>query len=188
MLTLVFLGAPGAGKGTQAKLLSEKLSIAHISTGDMLRQAVKAGTDLGQRIQTIMDSGNLVSDELIVELISERVAEADCANGYILDGFPRTVKQAESLDMMMKASGQQISSVVLFEVSEQDVLKRLAHRQSVENRADDNAEVQLERLRVYQKQTAPLIDFYRAKGLLVSVDGSGSIEAIQSSLLAKLKL
>ncbi len=186
-MKLVFLGAPGAGKGTQAKLLSDELSLAHISTGEMLRAAVKAQTTLGKQVGDIMDSGQLVPDNLIVSLIKERVKETDCQQGYILDGFPRTVPQAESLAEMLSNQGESITSVVLFDVTEEDVLARLKHRQETEGRADDTVEVQMERLRVYRELTAPLIDYYKKTNLLKTIEASGSIEEVYSKLLSALK-
>lgn len=179
MQRLIFLGAPGAGKGTQAKLLCEELELAHISTGEMLRAAVAEGTELGKKVGSIMESGQLVPDDLIVELIAERIKKPDCEKGYILDGFPRTVPQAEALGAML---GSAEVTVVLFEVTMEDVEARLANRRSAENRADDSDDVQRERLRVYQKQTAPLISFYEERGLLTTISGAGSIEEVYGRL------
>jgi adenylate kinase len=182
-MKLVFLGPPGAGKGTQAKVLSEKRRLCHISTGDMLRAAVAEGTALGLRVKGILDAGQLVSDELIVELIRERVKLPDCQTGYILDGFPRTVAQAEALDEMLRRSGEKLDGVVLFEITEGALQSRLAHRRAVENRADDDEETQMARLRVYQEQTAPLIAFYEKRGgLLKRIDASVSIEVVTARL------
>lgn len=178
-MKVIFLGPPGAGKGTQAKLLAAKRHLAHISTGDMLRAAVAEGSDLGKQVKGVLDSGQLVSDDLIVQLIQERVQKSDCAQGYILDGFPRTVPQAEALKQMLAKAGAAITAVISFEVAEEAVLGRLTHRAGVEARADDAAEVQRERLRVYREQTAPLIDFYRKEHLLRPVDASGAVEAVQ---------
>ena len=182
-MILVFLGAPGAGKGTQAKLLSDKLSIAHISTGDMLRQAVEQGSDLGKRVKNIIDSGEFVSDELMIELIQQRVAEADCKAGYILDGFPRTVQQAEALGEMMHQRGADLDAVLLFEVAEAEVLKRLQNRATEQNRADDSAEVQQNRIAVYKEKTEPLIAYYKNKSMLRVVDSSQGPDQVFSNLL-----
>lgn len=181
-MKVVFLGPPGAGKGTQAKLLAERKRIAHISTGEMLRSAVAAGTELGKQVKDIIDSGKLVPDALMVALIQDRVKAADCVEGYILDGFPRTVPQAEALAEMLKSNGVTLDAVVYFEVSEADLLRRLEHRRGVEQRADDSVATQIERLRVYREQTAPLVDFYRAKGALTSVDAAGSVDEVYSKL------
>ncbi|MBL7661768.1 adenylate kinase [bacterium] len=184
MKRIVFLGAPGAGKGTQAKLLSEHFAIQHISTGDMLRQAVKAGTALGREVQVLMESGKLVPDALMVKVIAERVALPDCEKGYILDGFPRTVPQAEALAQML--NGAKLT-VVHFDVNDAAVAKRLQARRESENRVDDDAAVQLERLRVYREQTAPLINHYRSKTNLLDIDASGSVEEVFSELLVALE-
>jgi len=180
---IVLLGAPGAGKGTQAKLLSEATGVAHISTGDMLRAAVKEGTELGKQVQAIIDSGQLVPDALIISLIKERVAKADCVKGYILDGFPRTIVQAESLAQMLQEGGQAVTHVLFFNVSEAAVMSRLKNRAQQEGRVDDAENTQLERLRVYQAQTAPLIEYYRNAKLLTEIDGSGSVEEVHLNVM-----
>lgn len=185
-MRIILLGPPGAGKGTQAKFINEKKNLAHISTGEMLRQAVAEGSEIGNQVKGVMESGQLVPDELIVRLISERTKKPDCKAGYILDGFPRTVKQAEALEKMLLASKQKIDVVLSFELSEEELIKRLSYRRGAEQRADDNIEVQKERLRVYQQQTAPLIDYYRQKKQLKSVDANGSIEEIADRVFAVL--
>lgn len=186
-MRIVFLGPPGAGKGTQAKLLSEKLSIAHISTGEILREAVRQGTELGKRVKGIMDAGQLVPDQLIVEVIKDRLQADDCQKGYILDGFPRTVAQAEALDSALAIMKQKLSEVVLFEVSGGDVQKRLEHRREAEKRDDDAAKTQSERLKVYQAETAPLINFYESQGILKRVSGAGSVEEVGARVLSTIR-
>jgi adenylate kinase len=188
-MKLVFLGPPGAGKGTQAKVLSEKRRLCHISTGDILRAAVAEGSELGQQVKGILDAGKLVSDELIIELIRERVKLPDCQAGYILDGFPRTVAQAEALDEMLARSGEKLDGVILFEITEEALKARLAHRRAAENRADDEEETQMARLRVYQEQTAPLITFYEKRGgLLKRIDATVSIEVVSARLDSTLSV
>ncbi len=181
-MKIVFLGAPGAGKGTQAKIFCEERKFAHISTGDMLRAAVSSGSELGKKAKVIMDAGQLVPDTLIVDLIAARTQEADCLNGYVLDGFPRTVAQAQALAQMLAEKGESLSSVVLFELTEEEVNRRLAHRRGVEARSDDAEETQRKRQQVYREQTAPLIDYYRAQGLLKTVDASGTVEEVNAAL------
>lgn len=181
-MKLIFLGPPGAGKGTQAKRLASEFRVAHISTGDMLRAAVSAGSDLGKQVQATIDSGQLVSDDLMLELIKARTLETDCANGYILDGFPRTTAQAEALTKMLAERSEQTPSVLLIEVSEADVKARLQDRLAKEGRADDDVNVQLERLRVYQKQTAPLIQYYRERNNLSVIEGTGTVDEVYQRL------
>ncbi len=185
-MRVVFLGPPGAGKGTQAKLLAESHKLAHISTGDMLRASVADGGELGGRVKSIMDAGHLVPDDLIVSIIEQRIQKADCASGYILDGFPRTLPQAKALDEMLDGLGTPLDGVVSFELREEDVLDRLAHRRGAEARSDDNQATQLERLRVYKEQTAPLVDYYSKSGQLLSVNASGSIDDVRANLLQAL--
>lgn len=186
-MKVVFLGPPGAGKGTQAKTLSERAGIAHISTGDMLRKAVAEGSELGKKVKEVIDSGQLVSDDLMIELIEQRTGQADCQKGYILDGFPRTVAQAEALNGMLQKRGAAISSVVLFELSDEALQARLAHRRGAEARKDDDAETQRERLRIYTQQTAPLIEYYDNKKLLTRVDANGTVEEVEGRVRSILK-
>ena len=183
MMRMVFLGAPGAGKGTQADLFAKGKGIAHISTGAMLRDSIVQGAQLGLKVKPILDSGGLVPDDLMVALIQERIQNADCNSGYILDGFPRTVPQAEALDEMLRARREKLTHVVMFDVSEAAVMSRLEGRRSSEARADDNVEVQKERIRVYQEKTAPLISYYEKAGQLIHVNGDADIAEVQSRLV-----
>jgi adenylate kinase len=185
-MRLVFLGAPGVGKGTQAKLLSQEKEIPHISTGDMLRVAIKGGSSLGLKVKSIIDSGQLVPDALIIELVRERTKEGDCKNGYIFDGFPRTIPQAEALNEILSERGKKLDFVICFELEESEILKRLAGRREAESRVDDDQETQKKRLEVYNKQTAPLIDFYQQGGLLKMVDASGSMEQVFKKTLSAI--
>jgi len=185
---IVFLGPPGAGKGTQAKKLSAAQGICHISTGEMLRAAVASDSALGQRVKTTLDAGQLVSDELMIQLVQARFKEADCAKGAILDGFPRTVPQAEALSTMLSAGNEKLSAVVLFELSDDEVRARLAHRSGQEARSDDTGEVQLERMRVYRDQTAPLIGYYDAASALTRVSAAGTVDEVYAALTKALAL
>jgi adenylate kinase len=209
MARLVFLGPPGAGKGTQARELAREWSVPHIATGDMLREAVAAGTPLGRQARDFMDRGALVPDEVIVGLIAERLAQADAGHGFILDGFPRTIPQAEALDRLLKDLGQQLDRVIFFEVPEDELLRRLTGRRScptcqstyhlvsapprqpdrcdkcgstLVQRPDDREQTVRHRLKVYGDQTAVLLDHYRSRSALTSVSGQGAIDAIRAAI------
>jgi len=177
-MRILLLGPPGSGKGTQGKLLSERLGVPAISTGDILRQAVKEGTPLGRQAQAIMASGELVPDEVIVGLIRERIAQRDARDGFILDGFPRTVPQAEALETMLSGNGDALSAVLNFSVPEPELVERMLQRARAESREDDRAETIRERLRVYREKTEPLIGYYRKKDLVADVPGVGTIPEI----------
>jgi adenylate kinase len=177
-MRILLLGPPGSGKGTQGKLLSERLGVPAISTGDILRQAVKEGTPLGRQAQAIMASGELVSDDVIVGLIRERIAQRDARDGFILDGFPRTVPQAEALETMLSGNGDALSAVLNFSVPEPELVERMLQRARAESREDDRAETIRERLRVYREKTEPLIGYYRKKDLVADVPGVGTIPEI----------
>lgn len=177
-MRLIFLGPPGSGKGTQAKLLGERLSIPAISTGDMLREAVREGTPLGRRAKAIMDSGELVPDDVVIGLIRERIAAPDARGGFILDGFPRTIEQVGALDRLLEGNGAALDSVINLLVAEKTLIERMLGRAAAEGRSDDRLETITERLRVYGEKTAPLIELYRSRGRLADVDGSGTIEEI----------
>jgi len=175
---IVLLGAPGAGKGTQAAKLVEGLGVPHVSTGDMLRAAVAAGTELGLKAKTVMDSGKLVGDDIVIGLAGERLAEADAKRGFVLDGFPRTEAQAEALDALLAELGAPLECCLAISVETEAVVKRLLARAELEGRADDNEETIRERMGVYDAQTAPLMDYYRSRALLAEVDGMGSVEEV----------
>lgn len=180
-MRLILLGPPGAGKGTQAQRLVQKYSIVQLSTGDMLRAAVAAGTELGRKSKVIMDRGDLVPDDLVVGIIAERLEKPDCAKGVIFDGFPRTVAQAKALDTMLSGRGRRIEAVIELKVDDEAMVGRMENRVR-ENpgaaRADDNPETLRKRLKVYHQNTAPLLDFYRDQGKLVTIDGMAPITEV----------
>lgn len=212
-MRVIFMGAPGSGKGTQAQRLVDELGIPQISTGDLLRAAVREGTELGLRAKAAMDAGELVPDELVLGLIRNRLAEDDATRGFILDGFPRNVAQAQALEQMLAEIGCPIDHVAQFDVDFDTLRKRLTGRETCANcgavfnrythpsrqagvcdlcggtlvhRADDNDETVTQRLKVYEDKTAPLIDFYRASGRLVRIDGNRDVDAITADLRARL--
>jgi len=176
---LVFLGPPGSGKGTQAEILAETLGVSHISTGAMLRDAVAEGSELGRKVDGIMSSGALVDDDTMAEVVRDRLAKNDARAGFILDGYPRTLPQAETLEGILAATEGALDGVVLIDVPEGELVRRALARQ----RADDKEEVVRERLRVYREKTEPLIGYYRDRGLLREVDGDTAIEAVTSRIL-----
>ena len=181
-MRVIFLGPPGSGKGTQAKLLSERLRVPAISTGEILREAVRLGTPLGIRAKTVMEAGELVPDDLMISLVKDRIAAPDAAGGFILDGFPRTVDQAAALERLLAGNGQSLSAVVSLSVPETVIVDRLHGRAREEGRSDDRPETILERLRVYQQKTEPLVGFYRGRRLLADVDGMGDIGEISDRI------
>lgn len=178
MINLVLFGAPAAGKGTQAKRLVAERGFLQLSTGDMLRAARAAGTELGKKVAAIMDSGALVSDEIVIALIEAELDAHKDAVGFIFDGFPRTVPQAEALDAVLKKHGQSIDSVILLAVDENALLSRIEKRFKEEGRADDNPETYKVRLQKYKEQTEPLVAFYKETGKVVTVDGMAAVEAV----------
>ncbi|MBW4634305.1 MAG: adenylate kinase [Iphinoe sp. HA4291-MV1] len=178
MTRVIFLGPPGAGKGTQAKTLADDLNIPHISTGDILRQALSDQTPLGVKAQSYMDKGELVPDKLMEEMVQERLSQVDTKSGWILDGFPRTVNQAVFLEELLRKLNQHDEKVVNLEVPDEIVVTRLLER----GRKDDSKEVILRRLEVYRSQTAPLIDFYSSRHNLLSVNGNQSLEEVTVEL------
>ncbi len=181
-MRVVFIGAPGSGKGTQATKLIEWYGLAHLSTGDMLRAARDAQTELGRQAEEYMSRGALVPDEIILGMISVRLEEPDCRAGYLLDGFPRTIAQAEALDRMLAEKGASLDVVLELQVPEEELFRRLAGR----GRADDSPEVIRQRLVAYREQTEPLLDYYAKKGLLRSVDGTGTVDEVFGRLVAIL--
>ncbi|MGB7440532.1 MAG: adenylate kinase [Coleofasciculaceae cyanobacterium] len=182
MTRLIFLGPPGAGKGTQAKLLAQQKQVPHISTGDILRQAVVAKTPLGQKAQSYMDRGELVPDELLQDLVRDRLNQSDAKDGWILDGFPRNVGQASFLEGLLKELNQKNYSAINLEVPDQVLMARLLERGSREGRRDDNEETIRRRLEVYRQETEPLISFYEARSTLKSIDGNLPLPEVAESL------
>jgi len=215
-MKIILLGAPGAGKGTQAQFLTKAFDIPQISTGDMLRAAIKAGTELGTLAKSFMDSGKLVTDEIIIGLVKERIAQDDCKNGFLLDGFPRTVPQADAL----KEAGVAIDAVIEIDVADSVIVERMSGRRAhlasgrtyhvvynppkvegkddetgedLVQRDDDKAEVVLDRLRVYHEQTSPLVNYYKGVAAsdesvkYITIDGTQKIDAVEKEILSKLK-
>ncbi len=212
-MKIIMLGAPGAGKGTQAKKIAEKYHIPHISTGDIFRANIKNGTELGKKAKTYMDQGLLVPDELVVDLVVDRVGQDDCKNGYVLDGFPRTIPQAESLDAALSKLGEQIDYAINVEVPDENIIRRMGGRRAcvgcgatyhiVYNapktedvcdacgeklvlRDDDKPETVQKRLSVYHDQTQPLIDYYEKAGVLKEVDGTVDMDDVFQAITAIL--
>ncbi len=191
-MNIILFGPPGAGKGTQAQLLQERHGLVQLSTGDMLRAAVAAGTELGRKAKSIMDAGNLVDDGLMIAIISDRIDQPDCANGFILDGFPRTIPQAEGLDRMLAEKSLKLDRVIEIEVDDQALFARIEGRaqetaSAGQQRADDNAETLKKRLAVYHEQTAPVLPYYENKGMLKKVDGMSDIEEVSRQIEAILQ-
>jgi adenylate kinase len=213
-MKIIMLGAPGAGKGTQAKKIAGKFGIPHISTGDIFRANIKNGTELGKKAKTYMDKGELVPDSLVVDLIMDRFKEADCANGYVLDGFPRTIPQAEALDAALAANAEKVDYAINVEVPDENIINRMSGRRAcvgcgatyhikynptkVEGvcdacgeklilRDDDKPETVKNRLSVYHEQTQPLIDYYNKAGVLAEVDGTKDMEDVFADIVAILK-
>jgi adenylate kinase len=185
-LRLVVLGPPGAGKGTQAVKLAERFACADVATGDIFRANVASGTELGRAAQEYMDRGDLVPDEVVIAMVMERLAEGDCTSGFVLDGFPRTVNQAEALDRRLAGLGTPLEAALSFEVTEEELLRRLAGRAAAQGRADDAEQTIRHRLEVFAIKTRPLIDYYRHRRLLTMVDGVGRVEEVTSRILGGL--
>ena len=187
-LRIVLLGGPGAGKGTQAKRIAEARNLPHISTGELLRSAVKAGTDLGLQAKVVMDRGELVSDQIMLGLIEERLSRPDVSQGFILDGYPRTVAQAKSLDVILEWLGMPVQEALHIDVDPEQIIKRIAKRAKEEGRSDDTELTVRNRMRVYAEQTAPVADYYKERGLLTQVLGDGSRNEILQRILSVLKV
>lgn len=209
-MRLILLGPPGAGKGTQAQRIVEKHGLPQLSTGDMLRAAVAAQTDVGKRAKEVMDAGKLVSDDIVIAIVSERIDQPDCADGFILDGFPRTLVQADATEKMLKDKGLDLSAVIELRVDDKELIRRVSGRYSCaqcgtvyhdsdkkpagegvcdkcgsthfKRRPDDNAETMTQRLEVYYKETSPLIGYYYAKGKLKTVDGMAEMDAVTADI------
>lgn len=183
IMRIVLLGPPGSGKGTQAALLRDRLGVAHISTGVLLREAVGQRTELGLKAKSYMDAGNLVPDDLMLGLIEERLGRPDVENGFILDGYPRNLAQAEALDAVLERIGQPVDVAVSVTVNEGEIVDRLSKRAIEEGRSDDTEEVIRNRLRVYAEQTAPVAGHYAERGQLREVDGMGTVEEVNQRML-----
>jgi adenylate kinase len=182
MLNIILFGPPGAGKGTQAKKIAEEFKLMHISTGDILRAEIAGETPLGLQVKAIMERGELVSDEILIEILRSVIEKSKGVKGFIFDGFPRTIPQADALEKMLTQEWQNISAVISLEVGEEELVRRLLNRAHELGRADDTEAVIRNRLVVYMKHTSPLLDYYRAKGLLKEVQGTGGVDEIFESL------
>jgi adenylate kinase len=181
-MNLILFGPPAAGKGTQAKRLVETRKMVQLSTGDMLRAAIASGSELGKRVAGVMERGELVTDEIVIELIEARLPEADAAGGAIFDGFPRNVAQAEALDVMLQHRGAKIDLVIRLKVEDEALMRRIAGRFAESGRPDDNPDSFKVRLDAYNTQTAPLLPYYKGQGKLVEVDGMGTVEAVAAAI------
>lgn len=185
-MNIILIGPPGAGKGTQAEGLTKRFGIPHISTGDMLRAEVAAGSALGKKAKTIMAAGGLVPDALLIQVLTQRLAAEDCARGFILDGFPRNLPQAEALDAMLAARGQHLDAVVALHVDEAVLAARIAGRREITHRADDNPETVKARLAAYHEETTPLLPYYAAQTKLFVVDSMAAPAVVQREIVALL--
>ena len=181
-MRIILLGAPGAGKGTQAALLVKRLGVPHISTGDMLREAVAAKTPIGLRAKDVMEAGKLVNDEIAISIARERLAQEDCGRGFVLDGFPRTTRQAEALEALLGELGRPADACLAVTVDPEEVIQRLSRRSELEERSDDNEQTIRERMKVYDEQSAPLLEYYRARDLLIEVSGMGRVDEVSARI------
>ena len=186
-MRLVLLGAPGSGKGTQAKLLKKEFNIPHISTGDLLRGAIADKTDLGLAAKVVMDKGQLVNDDIVLGMLKERLAKDDAKKGFILDGFPRNLVQADMLDKLLEEINMPAQHAILIAVDPEEVVGRIAKRAEIEGRTDDTEEVVRDRINVYENQTAPVVDHYKQHDVLSEVLGTGAIEQVQHRILSVLR-
>jgi len=185
-MNLILFGPPAAGKGTQAKRLVETRQMVQLSTGDMLRAAIASGSELGKRVEGVMQRGELVTDEIVIALIEERLPEAEAAGGAIFDGFPRTTAQAQALDLMLQARGSRIDLVIRLKVDDEALMQRVAGRFAESGRPDDNPESFKVRLSAYNDQTAPLLPYYQTQNKLVEVDGMGSVDQVAAAIDAAI--
>jgi len=213
-LNLIFLGPPGAGKGTVAKDVVERFGVPHISTGDMLRDAVSAGSELGKKVKSVMESGQLVSDELLFDLVKDRLSQKDCENGFILDGYPRNVNQAKALDKILEELNIGLSGVVFLDVSEEEVVKRISNRRvcpkcsrvynlislkpkidtlcdddgtPLIQREDDKPDTVRKRYKIYSDKTAPLIELYKNRNQIITIDASGTVDKVDEIVFNTLE-
>ena len=187
-MNLILFGPPGAGKGTQAKLLINEFNIIQISTGDMLREEIKSGSDLGEAVKSIMERGDLISDEIIMSMIEKRITNDDCKNGFIFDGFPRTYKQAVNLDLVLSSLNLKIDNVIEINVNEDLLLKRILKRasESKTTRDDDNSDILKNRINVYKNDTLPVLEYYRDLNKLHTVNGMQDIDKVSKDILSIL--
>ena len=187
IMNIIFMGAPGAGKGTQADFVCRERKIAQVSTGEILREAVKNKTEQGMRAKNYMDAGNLLPDEVMISIIEERIQKEDCKKGFLLDGFPRTREQAESLDLILEKLAQSIHRVLFFDVEDDELIKRLLKRAKTGERSDDNMESIQNRLKVFKEKTKPVLDYYENKNILYRISGMGKIKDISRKVQAILE-